>query len=336
VLNLLGVDVTELESLLAKSPPGANGVSALPFLDVPSREYSDAALRACGLEDRRHLLAEPAKPGALFRLTREAAELLDLPSGLPVSAGPFDIPACGFGSGIGKPGDGNLIIGTTLGCQVLTDEVRIDPDAEPAGMWLATPYPDRYLRVMPAMVGTATLDWVLNLLGVDVSELESLLAQSPPGANGVSALPFLSMSGERAPFVDSRARGRLSGLTVGTSRADVVRALCEAVAFSARHCLETLGCSGEVSACGGGARSGAWSQIFADVLDTELHIPDDEGVGVRGAAQVAWDALGTPVDVHEWRCGRRTVTPDPGGVARYRQGYRDYREDLAVAREGWR
>ncbi|MGH3438552.1 MAG: FGGY family carbohydrate kinase [Sciscionella sp.] len=310
--------------------------ASLPFLDVPSRGYSEAALRACGLESQRHLLAEPAKPGALFGLTKDAAAQLGLPGGLPVSSGPFDIPACGFGSGIGKPGDGNLIIGTTLGCQVLTDEVRIEPDAEPAGMWLATPYPERYLRVMPAMVGTATLDWVLKLLGVDVSELQHLLTRSPPGANGVSALPFLSMSGERAPFVDSRARGQLAGLTVGTSRADVVRALCEAVAFSARHCLETLGCSGEVSACGGGARSAAWSQIFADVLDTELHIPDDEGVGVRGAAQVAWEALGAPVDVHEWRCGRRIVRPDPEGVARYRQGYRDYRDALAVAREGWR
>lgn len=310
--------------------------ASLPFLDVPNRDYSDAALLACGLQNQRHLLAKPAEPGELFHLTAGAADRLGLAEGLPVSAGPFDIPACGFGSGMAKPGDGNLIIGTTLGCQVLADEVNIDADAEPAGMWLATPYRDRFLRVMPAMVGTATLDWVLGLLGVDVSELDTLLAQSPPGANGVSALPFLSMSGERAPFVDSRARGQLSGLTVGTSRADVVRALCEAVAFSARHCLETLGYSGEVSACGGGARSAAWSQIFADVLDTELHVPDDEGVGVRGAAQVAWEALGTPVDVDEWRCGRRTVRPDPEGVARYREGYGDYREMLDVARKGWR
>lgn len=310
--------------------------ASLPFLDVPSRTYSEEALRLCGISEYRRLLAEPAKPGALFSLTAEAAALLGLPSGLPVSAGPFDIPACGFGSGVAKPGDGNLIIGTTLGCQVLADEVRIDQGTEPAGMWLATPYPDRYLRVMPAMVGTATLDWVLGLLGVDVAELDGLLAASPPGANGVSALPFLSVSGERAPFVDARARGQLSGLTVGTSRADLVRALCEAVAFSARHCMETLGLSGEVSACGGGARSSQWRRIFADVLDAELHIPDDEGVGVRGAAQVAWEALGTPVDVAEWRCARHTVRPEPENVAHYRQGYRDYLDSLSVAREGWR
>lgn len=120
--------------------------ASLPFLDVPSRSYSDAALAACGLAEHRRLLAEPAPPGKLFALRSGCAELLGLPSGLPVSAGPFDLPACAFGSGIAEPGDGALVIGTTLGCQVLREQVRIDPEAEAAGMWLATPDPERFLR----------------------------------------------------------------------------------------------------------------------------------------------------------------------------------------------
>lgn len=309
--------------------------ASLPFLDVPARSYSDPAIGACGLTAHRRLLAEPAAPGALFELLGEPARLLGLPSGLPVSGGPFDIPACGFGSGIETVGDGNLIIGTTLGCQVLTDQVTIDPDADPAGMWLATPYPRRYLRAMPAMVGTASLDWLLGLLGVGVDELDALLDASPPGANGASALPFLSPSGERAPFVDARARGQFSGLSVTHTRADLVRALCEAVAFSARHCLESLGRSGEVSACGGGARSQAWGQIFADVLGTDLHVPGTPCVGGRGAARVAWDALGAPVDPGHWRSGRRVLRPDAARAAHYERAYRRYHRALGAAREGW-
>lgn len=305
-----------------------------PFLDVASRTYDEVAIDLCDLTAHRGLLAEPAPPGTVFRLLPEVAERLGLPAGLPVCAGPFDIPACGFGSGLADPGEGNLIIGTTLACQVLSDHPAPSGGTEPAGMLLATPYEQRYLKVMPAMIGTAGLDWLLKMLGVPIEDLDDLLDRSPRGARGVTALPFLSPSGERAPFVDARARGRLDGLSPTTERADLVRALCEAVAYSARHCMETLGVSGSVTACGGGARSRAWSEIFAAVLGTELHICDD-AVGIRGVARIAWEALGEPVDAEQWRARRRTVVPDRAAVGHYEHGYADYRQSLTTARESW-
>ncbi|MFF8844190.1 FGGY family carbohydrate kinase [Streptomyces sp. NPDC015127] len=308
--------------------------ASLPFLDVATRTYDEGAIDLCDLTAHRRLLAEPAPPGTLFRLLPEVAEQLGLPAGLPVCAGPFDIAACGFGSGLAEPGEGSLIIGTTLACQVLTDDPTPAPGPEPAGMLLATPYERRYLRVMPAMVGTAGLDWLLRMLGVRVEELDGLLDSSPPGARGVTALPFLSPSGERAPFVDARARGRLDGLSPTTERADLVRALCEAVAYSARHCVETLGVSGTVAACGGGARSRAWSEIFAAVLGTELRVCDD-AVGIRGVARVAWEALGETVDTEQWRARCRPVLPDPAAVDHYDHGYAAYLRTVTTARESW-
>src|SRR5699024_4898427 len=150
----------------------------------------------------RHLLPEPAPPGSVFRLNGAGAALLGLPEGLPVTAGPFDLPACAIGAGVREAGDGILTAGTTLACQVLTSDVGFDPDGEAAGMFLSTPYEGYYLRAMPAMVGTACIDWACGMLGVDLAEVSNLLTQSPPGARGVRALPFLSGSGERAPFVD--------------------------------------------------------------------------------------------------------------------------------------
>lgn len=309
--------------------------ASLPFLDVPKRTYSDRALRECGIEQYRGLLAEPAPPSKLHALNAESARMLDLPAGLPLSAGPFDLPACAFGSGIREVGDATVVIGTTLGCQVLTDEVTVDPDGEAAGMWLATPQPDRFLRVMPAMVGTANLDWVLGVVGAGVQDLDALLERSSPGAGGVSALSFLSTSGERAPFVEPRARGQFTGLTLDTSPADMVRAMCEAVAYAGRHNLESAGLTGEVSGCGGGARSAAWSQIFADVLGQPLHVPHEEGVGARGAAMTAWDSLGEPVDREQWAAARRTVHPRPEAVEFYERGYREYLAAIDRARPLW-
>ena len=313
--------------------------ASLPFLDVVSRTYDDAAIAACGLTDRRSLLATPAPAGTVLALDRRGAELTGLPVGTPVTGGPFDLPACAVGAGLSRPGDGLLIIGTTLACEVFTD--RVDPDAvdDPAGMWLCTPDPQRWLRAMPAMVGTAGLDWLLDFLGVGIGALGELLDGTAPGAGGVSALPFLSASGERAPFVDTRARGQIEGVTLSTGRGEVVRAVCEGIAYTARNCFERAASSaaggGVLVACGGGSRSGPWAQIFADVLEQPLVVPNDPGLGTRGAAVTAARALGDDLDPATWAAPSRTVEPDPGTRGLYDEGYARYRAHVDVARDFW-
>lgn len=310
--------------------------ASLPFLNVVTRDYDAPAMAACGIADLVRLFPKPAAPGTVLALDRDGAALLDLPEGLPVTAGPYDLPASAIGSGVGELGDGLLILGTTLACQVLTADTTIDPDAEPAGMWLCTPQPERWLRAMPAMVGTAALKWLLTLVGAGTSDLEGILAQSPPGAGGATALPFLAEAGERAPFVDPLARGRLDGLTLAHTRADAVRAVCEAVAFAARHCLETAGLSGDLAMCGGGVRSAGWTQIFADVLGLPIRIPDQPEVGAFGAYAVARESLGDPLPAPLLRAGARTVSPRPENRQVYEESYAAYLDRVARARADWR
>lgn len=318
--------------------------ASLPFLDVVARRYDEEAIAACGLSRRRGLLPEPAPSGSVFALDRRGAEITGLPVGTPVTGGPFDLPACAVGAGLSTPGDGLLIIGTTLACEVFTDQVAPDdPDdttgPEPAGMWLCTPQDGLWLRAMPAMVGTAGLDWLLEFLGVGIDALPGLLEGTSPGAGGVSALPFLSASGERAPFVDTRARGQIEGVTLGTGRGDVVRAVCEGIAYTAKHCFERAASSvdraGRLVACGGGSRSRLWAQIFADVLERPLVVPDDSGLGTRGAAMTAARALGDDVDPVAWAAPNQVVEPDPASHACYAEGYLRYRAHVDTAREFW-
>ncbi len=309
--------------------------ASLPFLDPRTRQYDDEAIAACGLRHRKSLLAEPAKPHAVFRLNRAGAELLGLPEGLPVTGGPFDLPACAIGAGVREPGDGILTAGTTLACQVLSTSPEFDPEGEPAGMLLCTPDEGRYLRGMPAMVGTAGLDWACRMLGIDVTTIGELLTASTPGAGGVRALPFLSSSGERAPFVDAAARAQFTGLSLETSRADLVRALCESIAYAARHCFEAAGLTGTLYANGGGVRSPEWTQIFADVLGKDIVVPGDPGVGARGAVLVAAEALSEPFDADLWAANSHTVHVQPQIAEVYEQGYADYLDSLASARQQW-
>ena len=62
-----------------------------------------------------------------------------------------------------------------------------------------------------------------------------------------------------------------------------VRAICEGLAYTARHCFESAGRSGRIVVAGGGTGSSAWMQVFADVLEVPLQIARTPEVGARGA-----------------------------------------------------
>jgi sugar (pentulose or hexulose) kinase len=240
--------------------------------------------------------------------------------------------ACSTGAGVAEVGDGLLTIGTTLSGQVLVD--RIAAVGEPAGMHLATGTPDRWIRVMAAMVGTASLDWLLSLLGLTHDAVDSALLGTAPGAGGVSALPYLAPSGERAPFVDPNARGQFDGIALTTTREELVRALCEGLGYAARQCLQAAGLSGRLVVCGGGSRSGPWLQTFANVLGRPLLVAGAE-VGARGAVIAALQATGRPVDVAAWTAPERVVEPEPTAVKFYDEGYQVYLRRQSSARALW-
>ena len=234
--------------------------------------------------------------------------------------------------------DGVLTIGTTLACQVLVD--RVDTGGEVAGMHLATPNGpagtvQRWLRALPAMVGTASLDWVLDMLGVAHDAVGAALAATRPGAEGVEMLPYLAPSGERAPFVDAAARGQLTGLSLTTRREDVVRAVCESVAFAARDCFAGTDLTGRLFVCGGGTRSPEWVQVFADVLGRPLHLTRAAGIGARGAVLSHLRATGEEPDPGQWTATIEVVDPDPAAVGVYDELFARYRAHRRAAQPLW-
>ncbi|MEV5106178.1 FGGY family carbohydrate kinase [Streptomyces massasporeus] len=299
--------------------------ASMPFLDPRTRTYDDRVVELLGLEHRRGLLAPVSDPVATAQARGEG-----LPSGTRIANGPYDLPACALGAGVTSPGDGLLIVGTCLASLVATTE--LDLSGEPAGLYISTDRPGHRLRAMPAMVGTAALDWVLSTTGVRHDEVDGLLAGTPPGAHGVRVLPYFAPSGERAPFVDPRLRAELTGVSLESTRGDLVRATCEGIGYAARHCLEAAGLTGSLAVCGGGTRSSAWMRLLADVLGRPLRIVEGE-VGARGAVLAAAERYGVGLDARAWTKPTAVVEPDPERAAFYTSGYAEHLDRLAQARD---
>ncbi len=159
--------------------------------------------------------------------------------------------------------------------------------------------------------GGATLRWLrdqvlladdgLGVSSIDYEAITTAAATSSPGSGGVIFTPWLK--GERSPVEDPNLRASFLNMSISTTRADLVRAVLEGVAFNARWLLEaTESFAGRpldgLRLFGGGATSDLWAQIHADVIGRPIARLDDAiDVNARGAAWFAALSLGhTSVD----------------------------------------
>jgi len=114
-------------------------------------------------------------------------------------------------------------------------------------------------------------------------------AKVPAGSDGLLWTPYLM--GERTPHLDGKARAALIGLTASHTRAHIVRAILEGVAFSLKDTFsifETMNVPVKsIRLGGGGARSPLWRQIQADVYRHDIEIVEAEEGAAYGAAIIA-------------------------------------------------
>lgn len=113
-------------------------------------------------------------------------------------------------------------------------------------------------------------------------------------------LPHLA--GERAPLWDAQARGVFAGLSAAHGPEDMVLAVMEGVAFSARLALEALERAGglrpsDIRAGGGGTASDLWCQIRADVFGRPLMRMQAQDAGAVGAMVMAGVGCGLLPDL---------------------------------------
>ena len=311
-----------------------------PFLNLSTGEYSPEILDLFNMPWAEELLPEIRRDGnRVAELRPWAAEMLGLPSGLPVILAPFDIPVTAIGIGTIRPGQACTILGTTLSSDIVLDS--FNPESRPVGMTLPSAVPHTFIKSVAAMAGVEILRWGMRLLGVDSPvALAELARQSPIGSRGLIFHPYLSPAGERAPFLDPHARGSFAGLSFEHDRSDIARALFEGMSFSVRHCLESSGVTlTELRLSGGGANSELWCQILADTMQLPTLRSKDAEIGAKGALLVAGVAIGTEVDMTQ--AVAKTVLmaeryePKPSAVAVEQEMYEQFLTHLTDLKHQW-
>jgi len=313
------------------------------LLDVANRRWSREMLQAAEI-DEKSLPSLYESTDVCGKASSQGAAETGLRVGTPVVAGAGDQAAGATGMGIVAAGTVSATIGTSGVVFAATDRPALDPRGRVHTFCHAIP--GRWHVMGVTQAAGLSLRWFRDTFATDSSgaresydRLTAEAAKISPGSDGLLWTPYLM--GERTPHLDSNARGALVGLTASHTRAHVVRAILEGVAFSLRDTF-TLFREMNVPVTsirlgGGGARSPLWRQIQADVYGHAVEIVEAEEGAAYGAALLAGVGVGLWPTV-DAACAAtvRVVTrvnPQPSAVAVLNASYSAFRRIYPATRE---
>ena len=181
---------------------------------------------------------------------------------------------------------------------------------------LATAAADGYAIEGSIFVAGAGVQWLRDKLGLLADSAESeTLARSVADTGGVYVVP--AFVGLGAPHWKGDARGLITGLTLGSTRAHIVRAMLEAIAYQTRELVDAMQADSgaqlrELRVDGGAAQNDFLMQFQADILGCRLVRPVDTETTALGAAYLAGLATGVWKSTEEveqfWRA-EKTFEP---------------------------
>ncbi len=240
---------------------------------------------------------------------------------LPISGIAGDQQAALFGQACVRPGMSKNTYGT--GSFVLVNAGPAAP-APVHGLLTTVAWRlgevDTFALEGSIFVTGAAIQWLRDGLGLlSAAAQAGALFDSVPDSNGCTFVPALAGLG--APFWDPAARGALVGLSAGVTRAHVVRAVVESMAFRTRDVVEAMEAGGgvrlaELRVDGGASVMDGLCQFQADLLGipvTRAASPDTTAVGAAMLAAVGEGLIEAPQGVAAaYQAGRRFEPKEPG------------------------
>ena len=227
----------------------------------------------------------------------ETDKIEGLPSGIPIAGIAGDQQAALYGQGCWEPGQAKNTYGT--GCFMLMNMGLQHPISR-NGL-LTTICCDAHGAPAYALEGSvfiagAAVQWLRDQLQIidDAAETDAL-AREIDSNEGVYLVP--AFSGLGAPYWDMDARGALLGLTRGSGRAHLARAVLESIAYQSRDIFEVMKLDSgielnELRVDGGASRNDFLMQFQADILNLTIDRPKIVETTAAGSAYLAGLAVG--------------------------------------------
>jgi sugar (pentulose or hexulose) kinase len=226
-------------------------------------------------------------------VTVTAEQETGITKGTPVIAGAIDVLAAAAGCGILNPGQRGSILGTTWCSYFVLDRAGAKDHAGINGSVLCHTWPGTYIRLMAALSGASSLEWMKReiLNGDSYSELGPIIDKIPVGSDGVLFHPYLF--GERAPFRIPTASGAFFGLRAHHTKHHIARAAFEGVVLSMYDCYRNLpDGAGEIIVAGGLARYDTICQMISDCMGVRLIRDCREELGIAGVVKLLLKSSG--------------------------------------------
>ena len=267
-------------------------------LDVRQGDWSSKLLDIAGID--RELLPDTRASGEVVgTIPDSVAADLGLPRGITVVTGGHDQPAGALGAGILESGEAIYSLGTVEAiCPIFGSFTMTESLVEGNLCCYPACVPGLFASLAFNFTGGSLLKWYRDTWagaevaeaaekGVDVYDL--LCSRIPSKPENLLMLPHFTVTG--TPYFDTESRGLIAGLTLNTTREEVVSAILSGVTYEMKLNLELLQSSGiqirRLRAIGGGAKSPIWVQRKADIMGIPIAVLETTEAPALGMAMLA-------------------------------------------------
>jgi len=269
------------------------------LMNIHSHQWEPELLDIFNVEKEK--LCELVPPGSICgKTTKEFAELTACPQGIPVITSGGDQQCGAIGQGVVKKGILSATAGTGGFLITATDEV---PDhLEPDVICNFSSIKGQYILESSVLTCCSAFDWFRREFYQDFSydEINEILTSSPVGSNGCLCLPYFQ--GRSTPDWNNLAKGIFTNVTLGTTKADMLRSLLEGICYEIGNGIDTMKKYLDISDIyvnGGLTNSEVFNRIQSCVYGTKIIRRGKADATARGALMVAAETMGAYASVED-------------------------------------
>lgn len=273
--------------LTGKAVTDYSMASGTMAFNISTKSWDEEIIRVCGLDADKLPVVNCA--GSLVGIVNPAvAAEIGLSQGVKVVLGAQDQKCAAIGAGIRQG-----ITTVSLGTATAVSSAGIKPVFDP-GMRVPCFMLDENRWILESVIGTSciSLKWLKTTLfeHKEYAEIDRIAESSVPGANGLLFYPH--MEGASTPYWRNDIKGFMYGLSLSTSKGDMVRALLEGIGYQINVNIkvheEINGDSiNEIRIFGGGSNCELWCRLIADITGKTVSVLYTTEIANLGAAILA-------------------------------------------------